>query len=308
MSNVVALAPQRSLREYSPGQLALIRRTVAKDATPDEFDMFMEVCRRVGLDPFRKQIYCLVYNKNKPEKRTISFITAIDGFRGVAARNKDYRADDEEPQITYDEGRKDPKVNPLGIVKAVVRAYKLAPDGWHPQVGTAYWDEFAPITEKWAEIDGKWKPTGVLELDRKSNWYRMPRIMIAKVAEAQALRKGWPEDLSGIYAPEEMDRNTIDGTASELVEEHATEQRMLRIGATNTVPILWEAGKPIEAVPVGEFADRVLKFLKGCESPVQVETWRDANQIGLNQFWALHKSDALALKQAIEGRIAELTE
>lgn len=308
MSNVVALAPQRSLREYSPGQLALIRRTVAKDATPDEFDMFMEVCRRVGLDPFRKQIYCLVYNKNKPEKRTISFITAIDGFRGVAARNKDYRADDEEPQITYDEGRKDPKVNPLGIVKAVVRAYKLAPDGWHPQVGTAYWDEFAPITEKWAEIDGKWKPTGVLELDRKSNWYRMPRIMIAKVAEAQALRKGWPEDLSGIYAPEEMDRNTIDGTASELVEEHATEQRMLRIGATNTVPILWAAGKPIEAVPVGEFADRVLKFLKGCESPVQVETWRDANQIGLNQFWALHKSDALALKQAIEGRIAELTE
>lgn len=304
MSNVAVMQTVQPLRprDYSADQLALIRRTVAKDTTADEFSMFVEVCRRVGLDPFRKQIYCLVYNKNKPDKRNVSFITGIDGFRGVAARNRDYRPDDEEPVIVYDDERRDPATNPLGIVKATVRAYKLGPDGWHAVVGTAYWDEFAPITEKWAEIDGKWRPTGVLELDKKSNWYRMARVMIAKCAEAQALRRGWPEDLSGIYAPEEMDRATIDGTASEAVEQHETERRLALVHAKDSVPLQWAAGDPIEPVPVGRVADKVAEFVGKSESITQIEVWEGVNRAGLQEFWARHKSDALALKKIIEDR------
>lgn len=311
MSNVVALQTPSPLRprDYDAAQLGLIRRTVAADTTPDEFNMFIEIAKRAGLDPFRRQLYCLVYNKDKEDKRKVAFITGIDGFRAVAARNGDYRPDDAEPEFVTDEAAKDSETNPQGFVKATVKAYKRHGTEWHPVVGVAYWNEFAPLKEIWAENDqGKRRPTGRFEIDKKGNWYRMPHVMLAKCAEAQALRKGWPEDLSGIYSPEEMERPMLDVTPTEAIAQHEQEQRMIRIGATNTVPILWAAGKPIEAVPVGEFADRVLKFLKGCESPVQVETWRDANQIGLNQFWALHKSDALALKQAIEGRIAELTE
>jgi hypothetical protein len=48
----------------------------------------MEVARRVGLDPFRRQIYAVVYNKDKPKKRKMSIITGIDGFRAVAARGR----------------------------------------------------------------------------------------------------------------------------------------------------------------------------------------------------------------------------
>lgn len=309
MSNVVPMQTTQPMRprDYTGQQLGLIRRTVAADTTADEFDMFMEVCRRVGLDPFRKQIYCNVYNKDKPNKRKVVFVTGIDGFRGVAARNRDYRPDEEEPQYTISEEAKNPATNPLGIVKAVVHAYKLGPDGWHKVAGTAYWDEFAPITEKWAEIDGKWQATGKFELDRKGNWFRMSRHMIAKCAEAQALRKGWPEDLSGIYAPEELDGMAVADSATDAIAQHEQEQRLLRIGATNTVPILWTVGEPIEAVPIGALVDKAMAFLKGAESPSQVEWWRDANQVGLNQFWALHKSDALELKKAIEARIAELS-
>jgi len=308
MSNVVALQPQRSLRDYSGSQLTLIRKTVAADCNEAEFDLFMEVARRAGLDPFRKQIHAVVYNKNKPDKRKMSIITGIDGFRAIAARTGDYRPADQEPEITYDETLKDPNTNPLGIVKAVVRLYKFGPDRqWHPVVGTAYWSEFAPITEKWAEINGKWQATGEFTLDRKSNWYRMPHVMLPKCATAQACRAGWPDDFSGVYMDTEMDQAAMrDITPSAEILQYEQEQRMARIGASNTVPILWTAGEPIEAVPSSKLADRVLEFIGKAESPVQIETWRDANQLGLNQFWALHKSDALSLKRSIEERIEAL--
>ena len=79
---------------FSAQQLALIRRTVAKDCNPSEFDLFVEICKRVRLDPFRRQIYAQVYSKNSIDKRQMVVITGIDGFRAVAARNNNYRPDD----------------------------------------------------------------------------------------------------------------------------------------------------------------------------------------------------------------------
>lgn len=322
MNNVVALQTPSPLRprDYDPAQLGLIRRTVAADTTPDEFNMFIEIAKRAGLDPFRRQLYCVVYNKDDDKKRKVSFITGIDGFRAVAARNGDYRPDDAEPEFTIDEARKNPS-NPAGLVKAVVKAFKRHGTEWHPVVGVAYWTEFAPMKLddfEWVDTGEKWPDTGKPKKKKvpkegaspvpSGKWADMPFVMLAKCAEAQALRKGWPEDLSGIYSPEEMERPMLDVTPTEAIAQHEQEQRMIRIGASNTVPILWEAGKPIEAVPVGELADRVLALLKTAESPTQVEVWRDANQVGLNQFWALHKSDALELKKAIEARIAALSE
>lgn len=312
MSNVVALQTPSPLRprDYDPGQLALIRRTVAADTTPDEFNMFIEIAKRAGLDPFRKQLYCIVYSKDKPDKRKVTFITGIDGFRAVAARNRDYRPDDTEPTIVYDDAAKDPETNPLGIVKATVKAYKMAPSGeWFPVSGTAYWSEFCPLKEEWAwnEEKGKRAPTGRITLDPTSNWFKMGRVMICKCAEAQALRKGWPEDLSGIYSPEEMDAVSMrDITPTDAIAQHEQQQRLQRIGAVNTIPILWEAGQPLEAVPVGTLADKVAEFVGRSESVTQIEAWEATNALGLREFWARHKSDALELKRVIEDRKAAL--
>ena len=73
-------------RKYTPEQLALIKRTVAKDTTNDEFNMFTEICKRNGLDPFKRQIYALVFSKDDPSKRQVAFITGIDGYRAIANR------------------------------------------------------------------------------------------------------------------------------------------------------------------------------------------------------------------------------
>ncbi len=312
MNNVVAIRPQRTLREFSGAQLSLIRRTVAADCNELEFDLFMEVARRVGLDPFRRQLHAIVHNKKDSEKRKLTIITGIDGFRAVAARNRDYRPDDEEPVIVYDDAEKNQDTNPRGIVKATVKAYKLAPDGqWFPVVGTAYWSEFSPLKEEWAysEDAGKRQPTGRFTLDASSLWRKMPHVLLPKCAEAQALRRGWPEDLSGIYASEEMEASTmLDVTPSAAVEQHEQEKRLALVHAKDTVPILWTAGEPIDAVPVGKLADKVAEFVGAAESVVQIETWERTNVAGLREFWALHKSDALELKKAIEARKAALAE
>lgn len=309
--SVVALQTPSPLRprDYDPSQLALIRRTVAADTTPDEFNMFIEIAKRAGLDPFRRQLYCIVYSKDKPDKRKVTFITGIDGFRAVAARNRDYRPDDEEPTIVYDDDAKNPETNPLGIVKATVKAHKMAPSGeWFPVSGTAYWSEFAPLKDEWAWNDEKGKrlPTGRITLDPTSNWYKMGRVMICKCAESQALRKGWPEDLSGIYSPEEMERPMLDVTPTEAIAQHEQEQRVARIGGTNTIAMIWKMGEPIEAVPVGKMADRCLAHFATLESGGELDWWWSTNEVSLRHFWALHKGEALAVKQAHEDRKSAL--
>lgn len=324
MSNVVTMQTPSPLRprDYSPEQMALIRRTVAADTTPDEFNMFIEVARRAGLDPFRKQLYCLVYSKDNAEKRKVSFITGIDGFRAVAARNGDYRPDDSEPEFTTDQSLEGPS-NPRGLVKAVVKAFKRHGNEWHPVVGVAYWSEFAPMKEDaeggydWVDTGEKWPDSGKPKKRKvargeitqvpSGKWKDMPFVMLAKCAEAQALRKGWPEDLSGIYSPEEMDQaQMLDITASAAVEQHEQDKRLRLINAKDTIPIQWVSGEAIEAVPVGKIADKVAEFVGKSDNITQIEAWERTNAAGLREFWALHKSDALELKKVIEGRKSAL--
>ena len=314
MNNIVPMQTVQPIRprDYSPDQLALVKRTVAKDCNHDEFSMFMEVCRRVGLDPFRRQIYCNVYSKDNPKKRQVVFITGIDGFRAVAARNGNYRPDENEPEIVYDEALKDPEVNPKGILKAVVRAHKQDNKGeWHPIIGVARWDEFAPLREKWKQgEDGKDRPSGEFFLPRDQStsfWRKMPHNQLAKCAEAQAIRRGWPEDLSGVYAPEEMAQaDLMEQSAADLAERAEENRRLALTHAKDAVPFQWSTGEPIAFIPVGQVADKIMAHMKECDSAVGLDWWTGVNREGLRQFWALAPSDALECKKAIEAKRAEL--
>lgn len=312
MGEIITMAPASAsvaARSFHPRELDLIRRTVAADTNGSEFDLFVEVCKRVGLDPFRKQIYAVVYNKDKADKRKMAIITGIDGYRTIAHRSASYRPDENEPRIEYDEAAKNPLTNPLGIVRAIVTVYKFGPDReWHAVPGIAYWDEFAPIKEEWGENEqGKWKPTGRFSLDKTSNWYRMGRVMIAKCAEAQALRKGWPEDLSGLYVAEEMHQaDALELSASQAADAFRAELTQKSIGTANTVFIGWRAGEANEPVPLGQMVDRATAFFRESQSVAELSAWQERNRHALQDFWARSKSDALEVKRLLEARIAEL--
>lgn len=306
-------------RSFEGKQLQLIRRTVAKDTTSEEFDMFIEICKRQGLDPFRRQIYALVYNKDDAKKRQVAFITGIDGYRAIAKRSGNYRPDGEEPVIEFDESMRC-DTNPQGIKSATVKVYQYAIDGWYPITGKAMWDEFAPVIQKteWVEVkdkdgntvlqtSGDWKgrplkekrPTGEKYLNNV-NWEKMPHIMLVKCAEAQALRKGWPEEIGGLYTHEEMHRAEAESIASDEIAKYEEEKRMRAVNAVDSFPMILEISEGLQMIKEGEFCDKVLGFIETFESADQINFWREQNKIGLQQYWAKKPKDALDLKKKIE--------
>lgn len=311
-------------RDYTAPQMALIKKTVASDCNDLEFNLFIEICRRQGLDPFRKQIYAIVTNKTKADKRKLVTVTAIDGYRVKAARCRDYRPSDDEPEFTYDDTAKNQQTNPLGLVKAKVKGFKQDnKGGWHQVVGVAFWDEFAPLKETGGKMvetgevwedSGKpkkvWKGNDIWVLDKdKTGWIKSPRNQLAKCAEAQMLRKGWPEEFSGLYVTEEMDRTmTAEMSASEIAAEHERTERLIAVNHKQAVPLVIEPGN-VEFVPMGKVYDRIEEFLRQQEGElgaVRVRQFKADNVEGLRHFWAEQPTDALAVKKMIEQYSAKL--
>ncbi len=312
---------------YTGAQLTLIKRTVAKDTNADEFDLFMAVAQMKALDPFSNQIRAIVFSKDDPAKRQMALITTIDGMRAIAARSNRYRPDENEAEYEYDPALKSP-ANPIGLVKASVTIHiadAQREGGWKPVKGWAYWDEFVPLKEEveggftWEDTGEVWADTGKAKKRKvpknagaqavptvDGQWAKMPRVMIAKCAEAQALRKAFPEDLSGLYEGSEMDRaQVMEVTASEIIADHDTENRLIRVGAANTIMIQLAPTAPIEPIPIGKIADHVMAAAK--EWDLRLLRWfESANMHPLREFWARASTDALALKKFLEQRRTEL--
>lgn len=290
--------------KFRAPQVALIKR-MNPDCNEDEFNQFMHVSASLGLDPLRRQIYAFVFNKDKPDKRRMSIIVGIDGFRAVAKRSGEYRPDDRSARFVTDPDAISNERNPLGLVSAEVTVYQFAQGAWFPVTAIAFWDEFAPLKEggTWEENEktgrNYFKGNGIFMLDpAKDNWRKMPRVMLSKCAEAQAIRRAWPEELSAVYADEEIDRaKTIDLTATEIAESAEVERRLGMIGGADA--ILFDMGDGLQRVMLGKAGDAIMAHLSKLQ-PFEVVQWQNANRIPLQEFWARSKADALELKRHLE--------
>ena len=158
-----------SLNYNDPKTLELIKKTYCKNISNDEFEVFLLICKSSGLNPFKRQIYAI----QRGGQMTIQ--TSIDGYRLIAERTGCY-APGKEP--TYEMGEHLP-------ISATAFVKKRTSDGfWHEIGATAYWDEYAQKNSPF--------------------WSRMPRLMLSKCAESLALRRAFPNELSGIYTEDEM--------------------------------------------------------------------------------------------------------
>lgn len=174
--NLVSLQPA-----WNAEQVALVKRTICKDASDDELKLFMHIANKSGLDPFARQIYATKRVNHKTGEKTMVVQTSIDGFRLIASRTDAYAGSD-DPVFDNEESP----------TKATVTIYKMVQGQRCAFTATARWKEYCP-------------PAG-----QDFMWKKMPCVMLAKVAEALALRKAFPADLSGIYAKEEMDQAEAD--------------------------------------------------------------------------------------------------
>lgn len=190
MSSSLMVMPQGTQDKivFSNEQIALIRSLVAKDATPHELELFLYQCKRTGLDPLAKQIYFQKYLDKKTGESKMTIITSIDGYRLIADRTGSYAGNDEplfgeEKEIITKDGKIFVPSRAVCTVWKIVQGLRVSFSST-----PAYWDEYYP---------GEYKG---------HMWRKMPHVMLAKCAEAAALRKAFPNDLSGIYIQEEMEQ------------------------------------------------------------------------------------------------------
>lgn len=305
-----AMMPKGNVPDITASQLTLIKQTYARDCNDPEFNLFIEICRQTQLNPIKKQIYCIVYNKDKSEKRQMTIITAIDGYRAIANRSGHYRPAGDDDMVWITDDAKVSSINPQGIIEARYTARKWHPmsNSWMECIGKVFWEEYAPVEEEWAYSDEKGKrvPTGKKKLTDK--WAGMPRNQIMKCAEAAALRRGWPEDLSGIYVEEEMDRaNVIDLTATEVLEKDKIERREAAVRGANSYALVFDEEGGIQFIEAGKVHDMACHWIGTMKTLEALDRWCGTNANSLREFWARHKADALDLKEQIEKRRKFLT-
>src|SRR5262245_56045635 len=154
----------------------LVRRTVAQGATDAELELYLHDCARRNVHPLDRLLHFT--------KRGGKYvpIVSIDLMRSRAADTGELAGSDDAVF--------EPANNPKLPFSATVTVYRLTQGQRFAYTATARFAEYS--------------------IPSNQNWQKMPHVMIAKCAEALALRKAFPQQLAGLYTREEMDQAALD--------------------------------------------------------------------------------------------------
>lgn len=194
MSNAIEVHRQgggivASEDEWSRARIELIKRTYCKGATDDELALFVATCQRTGLSPEARQIFAVKRRENVDGdwRDVMSTQTSIDGYRLIAQRSGEYAG--QTPKQWCGEDGRWVDVWLKSTPPAAARAGVYRRGFSEPLVAIATYAEYVQ-TKKGGD------PTAM--------WASKPALMLAKCAEALALRAAFPAELSGLYTAEEM--------------------------------------------------------------------------------------------------------
>ncbi len=225
--NPQALAKAEPSAFLTPERIQIVRNSIAPDLSPAEFAHFIDVASTLRLDPLRKQIYAI-----KTGGR-VAHIVGIDGFRTTAMRTGALDGHQGPFWAGPDGQWREVWLEKTPPAAAMIRVFRKGHS--NPYTGIATY-------ESYCKRDRGGKPTG--------NWATMADVMIAKCAESLALRKAFPDDLAGVYSPEEMDQATRDPAPVEVYAPPPTNLAdAMRANTPDDHPVVVQAVREPEPEP-----------------------------------------------------------
>ncbi len=262
---------------FSKEQIDLIRRTIAVGASDDELRLFLYQAGRVGLDPLSRQIFAVKRWNSALRKEVMTIQTSIDGFRLIAQRSGKYAGQSGPFWCGPDGEWRDAWTEDAPPMAAKVGA--LRSDFKEPCWGVARFSSYAQKTKEG-------KLTHI--------WQTMGDLMTAKCAEALALRKAFPQELSGIYSGDEMEQTSTDDPTLEIetapARHPAIEPHQLSVPQlANNAGTDWRT-----------FGTELTKILRACETKAEVFTWLEKNRHQLAEMAELMPKMFKSLNETIE--------
>lgn len=196
-------------------QLQIVKNTIAKNASNEELAFFVNVCERTGLNPLARQIHFVRVWDSSVSAMVGVPVVGIDGLRLIAERTGEYDGQGEPEWYDAETGTwSEVWIGSRPPDAARVKVYRKGVS--HPFVGIAMWTEYVQ-TKRDGSITSMWKAGS-----------GKPAHMLAKCAEALGLRKGFPNELSGIYTEEELGKSIPTDAASADEIDRRADLELLR--------------------------------------------------------------------------------